>query len=1113
MNSPSPHPPSIEVVLSDLGWLRAFAISLVGEQHAEDLVQETATRALEQPPRHNRNLQAWMKRIAKNLAMSDSRQRKIRRERVSERTPESFSDGYSTEPLPDRSVEAAEATADLLQVIGQLPSQQRVIVLRRFQHEIPVAQIAEDLGISKKAVEKTIERARNNCKSALRYRHGNRWSVPCLLVIQQPDTLAPISAPLASSATKAALLSKPAVLGLGVAASLALALPVLLNPTPVAASGSGSAHGSIGAHLVGGGVGSIDPAFQPDLRELIGGGSLPTQPKAESTLNCLVTVHDERGAALEQIPIFVGSRLGALPSDYFGPDGEQRLEPSEFLTDGEGEITVPVSLSAETRLVAAHPDYALKRLSVSPGGESTASLEFILAPAAQVLGKVVDRHGRGIAGVTISAHARERGQSAQRTPEFRATSDARGEFRMVALPADDYRFRVSGTGTSTFWTPLQLLAPGENPTRIELQPGSEVSGEVLDGNGGAIEHAKVWLVRRGEVSTGFINPTLPLDLHPAAFEPSTGSFRAQHAQLDGQDQILVRAKGFVSALVDVPASGQALSIKLQPSSLSFGTQVFVAGRPAEAAQLQFSWNFGVTDQANRRQFRADRTGKAEIEISDGRSGEQYSIIAIHPLGTKLIRSEQLPPASGQLPIDLEPGTPVRLSLVDAAGNPVTGYKVLAELIPEGLGQSGSLFFSFETDANGESSFQFPDGQLTIFKCMEGLDELYIPPKPILIRGGSPIEIPLVLHDRRQRSFLVQDQFGRAIKNRDITLRHRQGEFASTRTTDTQGILFVSELTEGEFLPSMSAPYALDEDSAIAHADQVTVSADSNELQTITFAGLHDLQIELRGVDGSELPKRIGLIPQSQKVGRFAPLVYPITEIEVDQGGRARVEQMPAGKYWLFAPLAEARLPRMTEIEIPAQADSYVWEMTDHSLEGRLLQAAESEGRVSVSLELVVRDQAGRLMDLRAFGLPSLQAELNADGGFRFTQIPAGEWSLQARSSDGSMIWQQTIEIDSDGSSTTVQLDDLQPIQPGRVQILLDSRERASIAGELGEAFKANFSLLHLETQAWYKLGFDAEGLAKRDDLPAGSYQLYVLGKPQGQLIEILPGQLSSHRGE
>ena len=64
------------------GFVRSLARALVADEAtADDLVQDVWVRALERPPRHGRQLRAWLARVARNLAANRWRGDERRRAR------------------------------------------------------------------------------------------------------------------------------------------------------------------------------------------------------------------------------------------------------------------------------------------------------------------------------------------------------------------------------------------------------------------------------------------------------------------------------------------------------------------------------------------------------------------------------------------------------------------------------------------------------------------------------------------------------------------------------------------------------------------------------------------------------------------------------------------------------------------------------------------------------------------------------------------------------------------------------------------------------------------------------------------------------------------------
>lgn len=124
---------------------------------AEDVLQEAYLRAIEQGSIVEiRNLSAYLFRIAHNLVIDYGRQVSVsvlaRHEPLEEEL-------VCPKPLPDRTAEASQEVDLLTQFIAELPPQcRRIFLLHRVEH-LSHAEIAEQLGISPRTVEKQIGKA------------------------------------------------------------------------------------------------------------------------------------------------------------------------------------------------------------------------------------------------------------------------------------------------------------------------------------------------------------------------------------------------------------------------------------------------------------------------------------------------------------------------------------------------------------------------------------------------------------------------------------------------------------------------------------------------------------------------------------------------------------------------------------------------------------------------------------------------------------------------------------------------------------------------------------------------------------------------------------------
>ena len=76
--------PLLDRLLSNPGWTRAIARTLVDDPHlAEDLAQDAALAALRQPPRHDANVGGWLRTVmVRRLRMRRPRRRRWRRGEV-----------------------------------------------------------------------------------------------------------------------------------------------------------------------------------------------------------------------------------------------------------------------------------------------------------------------------------------------------------------------------------------------------------------------------------------------------------------------------------------------------------------------------------------------------------------------------------------------------------------------------------------------------------------------------------------------------------------------------------------------------------------------------------------------------------------------------------------------------------------------------------------------------------------------------------------------------------------------------------------------------------------------------------------------------------------------
>lgn len=153
-----------EVVTRHGPFALRVAARLVSDTHAaEDLVQEAMVRAWSQAahfdPRRAR-FPTWLYRIVVNLCID------YRRRVQPEPLPDNF-DPVDTAPPADEAMAAAQRRAAVTLALRGLPVRQRAAMTLVYDEGLSGAEAAQILGVSTKAVERLLARARGTLRDRL----------------------------------------------------------------------------------------------------------------------------------------------------------------------------------------------------------------------------------------------------------------------------------------------------------------------------------------------------------------------------------------------------------------------------------------------------------------------------------------------------------------------------------------------------------------------------------------------------------------------------------------------------------------------------------------------------------------------------------------------------------------------------------------------------------------------------------------------------------------------------------------------------------------------------------------------------------------------------------
>ena len=132
---------------------------------ADDVTQEAFLRAWRSLERFElgRPFGPWVCRIAANLAVNHVRSPRAREEGL----PDGHAETRTNAPGPLGALLDAEGATVLEKAMGQLPQEQRAVLVLRVVEELSYAEIAETLGISPGTVMSRLFRARERLAQAL----------------------------------------------------------------------------------------------------------------------------------------------------------------------------------------------------------------------------------------------------------------------------------------------------------------------------------------------------------------------------------------------------------------------------------------------------------------------------------------------------------------------------------------------------------------------------------------------------------------------------------------------------------------------------------------------------------------------------------------------------------------------------------------------------------------------------------------------------------------------------------------------------------------------------------------------------------------------------------
>ncbi|MFK5956298.1 MAG: carboxypeptidase-like regulatory domain-containing protein [Planctomycetota bacterium] len=752
----------------------------------------------------------------------------------------------------------------------------------------------------------------------------------------------------------------------------------------------------------------------------------------------------------------VDSNGRAIAGSYLRAQTSQRFGKAEIMgegaSDSSGSVRMQVPSDVALELVSSGDFWAPQsyQLAALQPGEELDLGSLTLATADTIAGRVLDPEGNPLALSRI--HLSESGSSIMMGSQVNheVTTDENGAYEIGGIPAGTYRLRAFSDG----FAPAQadpVVVNGRGVTQaldLHMGAGRSVSGVVLDEDHRPVVGAVVG-PNRMLFDIGFteMSESVPLQSRIGAHTDSQGRFTL--AGLESElDSVVIRGEGFATQRKKLPAAGEELVVHLTRSLTFAGKVVGPNGKPVAGAEVRLARSL----EAQLGDVGGMRRGSEQVTAQDGsfsiqglRPGD-YTLQVFSPLGQLVDFPVALTENVSGLAVTLEPARHLVVSVLGSDGNAVAGADVsLHDIRSEG--SWGDFEVEFAHDASSDGDTESETRMTSIGRGFRGTSDAFgravIYGVPV---GTYEIEVHAKGHaDRTHRFDRVDDAQVEevmlpaasqlvvfvmtpdkvALPRVDVYLKplDREGETLS-QISDTTGRAVWPRLESGRYevgyreaeaemggmVIMLGGPL---QEGTMHPVEQVDVRGDARVevVMKIHDLGLASVLVTRNGSPAGGVQAWLenppnGLGPQGMDLSTPKGST-------TNASGRALLEPKEPGKYILVVRAGNQAPQVRKEVELAGGSQEFEIEIPGAMVKGNLF--ADSRPMVGASLSLE-RDSGGEEGATRTQGIaimvvdngegPAVQmasgspndasAVSDADGDFRFTDVPAGTWVVKCR---------------------------------------------------------------------------------------------------------------------
>ncbi len=793
------------------------------------------------------------------------------------------------------------------------------------------------------------------------------------------------------------------------------------------------------------------------LLELVDGRGRPVRDVELS-----LSAREERGGDFPRDFVLPGMRRDTEDADAVRrrPDGQGRVR-----FDG-------VEAGRRHRLVVSGDYRVERRLDLAPllAGEVRDLGELALANGVVLAGRVTGPDSRPAAGAVVSV-AQESGDGFRFGPMAaaevgRATTAEDGSYRLAGLPTGSFRLKAERPGALAAERKIELTpAPRDHHAELALTAGGEVRGRVLDADGAPLAGARVVLAPAdGFAAFSWQRERLVREgLETGADGRFTlGGLGAERMR------VLATAEGHSLHRSGTVRAGQELEIQLGALHELSGLLVDADGRPVAGGEITLvpqdpgNSGFGMLRMEN---TRTEADGSFRLEgVEDG----EYLLRAVAAAGKLEQPGLRVPEALGEpLRLVLGGGPALVVTLKDPAGRPLSDVELSARSTANGPGDlmlaPGQARVSVAGPGFGQEvrrGVSDEAGRVRLVGLDPGtwnlrarLDGFATLDRAVERTAAERQEEELVLQPAGTLVVRAVDTFGAPVPRLGLELRSTDPDsgFRPQRAqADDWGVAVWEDLPPGRYgvheaggSPQFAFASSGDSNWGIDTGMPGQAAAGTPTLTVVLPAGA---TLDEQLVVATKAMVRVRVTRLGEPVAGASVQLEPRGEgggmflggfggfgggpsAKTDAEGWAELPPCDPGAFELSARAAGTHPPTTREVDLGAGPQSFDLALASGEISGvvagpggvlagatvRLKKGAPDEEGAGIRGRMVMSVAIGGDDDEAAFETidfspGSTTVTTDADGVFRFRDVPPGTWHLDARAPGCSSRTSDAVEL-------------------------------------------------------------------------------------------------------